>query len=196
MKTLPILTILALGAMSLASSPAIANQKQAIVDVPPDSRLSCDDAIANVKQDLTQRGFLLPLTGLRGATNKQLVRIDETSIQTSYFDYPSGRTNRVIFVLRKVTDLYSSPKLMATLASQIMADCNNVGMVSFAYWVEGSANVGFFPDNTARTFINLFAIEFNKPREERGDLLAKYSRKVQTPNGVRSQLQWGYDYTP
>jgi len=57
MKTLPISTILILplGTISLASLPAIANQKQAIVVVRPDSRLSCDEAIANVKEDLTQR---------------------------------------------------------------------------------------------------------------------------------------------
>ena len=77
-----------------------------------------------------------------------------------------------------------------------MAECKDVGMISFARWEEGVVAVGFFSDNTARTFINLFAIEFNKPREERGELLATYSRKVQTPNGIRSQLQWGYDYTP
>ena len=57
-------------------------------------------------------------------------------------------------------------------------------MVSFAYWIEGSANVGFFSDNTARTFINIYAV---RPREEREKLEATYSRRVRTPNGVNSQ---------
>ncbi|MBD2177344.1 hypothetical protein H6F42_10520 [Pseudanabaena sp. FACHB-1998] len=182
--------------MSLAGlfipSLAIANQKQAIVNVPPDSRLSCDDAISNVKDDLTQRGFFVPWKSPRGGMGNPQVKIDKNTIQNGYYGYPSDRTERVIFVLGEISNLYSSPKLMATLASQIMADCNNVGMVSFAYWIEGSANVGFFSDNTARTFINIFAVQ---SPEEQVKLEATYSRRVQTPNGVISQYQWGFDST-
>ena len=171
---------------------AIANQKQAIVDVPPDSRLSCDEAIANVKEDLTQRGFFVQWRLPRGVIGNPQVKIDKNTIQNNYYGYPSDRTERVIFVLGEISNLYSSPKLMATLASQIMADCNNVGMVSFAYWMEGSANVGFFSDNTARTFVNIYAVQ---PREEREKLEATYSRRVRTPNGVNSQYQGGFDFT-
>jgi hypothetical protein len=171
---------------------AIANQKQASVDVPSDSRLSCDEAIANVKGDLTQRGFFVQWRMPRGVIGNPQVKMDKSTIQTRYYGYPSDRTERVIFVLGEISNLYSSPKLMATLASQIMADCNNVGMVSFAYWMEGSANVGFFSDNTARTFINIYAI---RPREDQEKLQNMHSRRLQTPDGVRFQYQWGFDFT-
>ena len=172
---------------------AIANQKQAIVEVPPKSRLSCDDAIANVKEYLTQRGFFVPWKSPRGGTGNPQVKIDKNTIQRGYYGYPSDRTESIVFVLGEVRNLYSSPKLMATLASQIMADCNSVGLVSFAYWWEGSANVGFFSDNTARTFINIYAV---RSREEEEKLRATYSRTIKTPNGDRRQFQWGYYFTP
>lgn len=191
-KVTAILSI-CLVSFSLSPNYAIAQQKQAIVDVPPKSRLSCDQAIANVKDDLTQRGFFVPWKSPRGGMGNPQVKIDKNTIQNGYYGYPSDRTERVIFVLGEISNLYSSPKLMATLASQIMADCNNVGLVSFAYWWEGSVNVGFFSDNTARTFINIYAV---RPREEREKLRATYSRTLKTPNGDRSQFQWGYDFTP
>lgn len=78
---------------------------------------------------------------------------------------------------------------MATLASQIMAECKYVGMVSYARWQEGIVHVGFFSDNTARTFIHTY-----DPSKRFEDQPTTYSRKVQTPNGVRSQFQWGYDF--
>jgi hypothetical protein len=99
-------TYLALGAISLAVSPAIANQKQAIVNVPPDSRLNCDDAIANVKDDLTQRGFFVPWKSPRGGMGNPQVKIDKNTIQNDYYGYPSDRTERVIFVLGEISNLY------------------------------------------------------------------------------------------
>lgn len=188
MKRITAISILSLMTFSFSLVPAIANQKQATVDVPPDSRLSCDEAIANVKEDLAQRGFLRPLPSRRGEI-VQTVRMDKTHIQEYYYDYPSDRTERVMFVLREVTDLYNSPKLMATLASQIMSDCNMVGMVSFARWQEGLINVGFFADNTAKTF--MLTYDSSKPFE---DQPTTHRRNVRTPNGVRSQFQWGYDF--
>jgi hypothetical protein len=182
------LSILLILAGLLVPNLAIANQKQAIVNVPPDSRLSCDEAIANVKQDLTQRGFLRPLPSRRGEI-VDTVRFDSNYIQEYFFDYPSDRIQRVMFVLSEVTDLYSSPKLMATLASQIMAECKYVGMVSYARWQEGIIHVGFFPDNTARNFIHTY-----DPSKPLANQATAYRRNVQTSNGIRSQFQWGYDF--
>jgi hypothetical protein len=45
MKSITTISMLSLMIFSLSSDPAIAEHKQAIVNVPPDSRLSCDDAI-------------------------------------------------------------------------------------------------------------------------------------------------------
>jgi hypothetical protein len=149
MKKLPILIILSLGAISLASSPVSA-QKQAIVDVPPKSRLSCDEAISNVRADLIQRGFFKGYSGPGGRPPE--VRVNPDSIQREYYDYPPNRTQEILFSTVFATDLFSSPRLMATLSSQIMAECTQVGMVYFADY-EGGQPVGYFNDNTARTFI-------------------------------------------
>ena len=150
---------------------AIANQKQAIVDVPPDSRLSCDEAIANVKEDLIQRGFFKGSPG--GGGRPPEVRVNTDRIQKIYYGYPPNRTETISFDTVFAKDLFNSPKLMATLSSQIMAECDRVGIVGFNDY-EGWQPVGYFPDNTARTFIG----------KKFGSVFG----------GGNKQLQWGYYY--
>ncbi|MEI6428289.1 MAG: hypothetical protein WCO45_07860 [Pseudanabaena sp. ELA607] len=169
---------------------AIANQKQAIVNVPPDSRLSCDEAIANVKEDLTQRGFFKPYRSYVGGIKQPEARVYRDRIQVIYFDYPPNRTETVIFDTIGAKDLFRSPKLMATLSSQVMAECDRVGIVGFSN-LESTIDIGYFPDNTARTFINLY-----DPKISPRDRDETRFRKTQTPQGERSLIQWGFNYSP
>ena len=170
MKNPLVIMFLAVGTIAFTAAPAIANQKQAIVEVPPKSRLSCDDAIANVKDDLTQRGFFRGYSP-RGNSEAKVV-IDKDSIESRYEDFPANRTTTISFDTYFANDLHNSPKLMATLASQIMSECRQVGIVVFAAYAGSGPRVGYFPDNTARTFI--------APPYKRGMF--------------RQKWQWGYYY--
>jgi hypothetical protein len=167
--------------------------RQTVVKLPSKSNLTCQQSIDNVKKDLVNRGLFKPAPprSLMGSKNPR-IEIDKNYIQRNYYGYPLTRTETVVITLGTI-DLFSSPKLMATLGSQIIADCQSVGMIRLRYF-EGNINFGYFPNNTVRTFINLMGFSGNSFDEER--MLELYTRKVQTPNGESSQYQWGFLYTP
>jgi hypothetical protein len=203
MKKLTIITILALASISLSATSSFAqttpdepipiDPKQIIVKLPPKSNLTCKQSVDNLKKDLVNRGLLKPAPprSREGSQNPR-IEVDKNSIQSNFYGYPSTRTETVVITLGTI-DLFRSPKLMATLGSQIIADCQSVGMISLRYF-EGTFNFGYFPDNTVRTFTNLYGIRRYGFDEERK--LELYTRTVQTPNGTRSQFQWGFLYSP
>lgn len=181
MKNLPALTILACVSISLASSPTIADRKQAIVDVPTKSRLTCEEAIANVKEDLTQRGFFKPYRYGSQPLLQPQVRFKNDTIQRAYSGYPPNRFDEVSFDTVGAKDLSNSPKLMATLAAQIMANCDRIGIVTFNLGFQDWQPIGYFQGNTARTFI-----EGAEPK------------RIRRVDGTFETipLQWGYYWIP
>jgi hypothetical protein len=115
---------------------------------------------------------------------------DKNSIQDNYYDYPADRTEAVVFELSGDMDklyrgLMSSPQFMAILSAQIMSECDQVGLVEFHHWWEGFVPVGYFPDNTARTFT---PVEFSSD--------SPYQKSIETSNGSRAMYQWGYYFSP
>ena len=181
MKNPLVIMFLAVGTIAFTAAPAIADRKQAIVDVPPKSRLTCEEAIANVKEDLTQRGFFKPYRYIPNRPFSQpQVRFKNDTIQKAYSGYPPNRFDEVSFDTVGAKDLSKSPKLMATLAAQIMADCDRIGIVRFHLGWGDIQPVGYFPNNTARTFI-----EGSAPIRRRAD------GTVETV-----PLQWGYYWIP
>jgi hypothetical protein len=190
MKKIRFSALLIIGVLGILflPNPVKAEEKQTIVKLPPKSNLTCQQSIDKVKKDLVRRGFFVPYTAMRTKKNSEVL-IDNTTIQKEFYGYPIGRTETVEFRLGN-TDFFRSPILMSTLASQIIGDCQNIGMVYFGHWYEGGYYFGYFPDNTARSFVNLFL-----PLEEdsrSSEQFKRNSRKVQTPDGERSQFQWGF----
>lgn len=190
MKLLSAFLVSAVNVVGFLSLTNLAYSKQpASVSLPRDSTISCEDSIAIVKSDLSRKGFFVPWKNLRsGAVGYPEVKFDNSMIREGYYGYPTNRTQSAVFVLGEVANLYSSPKFMAILASKIMAACNQVGLVEFAYWYEGSESVGYFPDNTARVFINLIT-----ESDEKVDSLTK---TVKTLQGDSRIYQWGYTFSP
>lgn len=190
MKYLAICLISTINVTAFISLTMLSYAKQpVIVSVQEDSSMSCNSSIDLVKSELSKKGFFVPwkIPG-SGTVGKPQVKIDTSTIRDGYYDYPETRTETIVFVLGEVDNLYSSPKYMATLASKIMAECNNIGLVKFAYWWEGEVSIGYFPDNTAREFINLYA-----QSEDEFELLTK---AVKTSEGDRRIFKWGYSFSP
>lgn len=60
--------------------------------------MSCEAAIASVKSSLAQRGYFIPWK-VPGASINPQVEFDNNSILNSYYDYPTDRTQTVVFRL-------------------------------------------------------------------------------------------------
>lgn len=191
MKSLSAFLVSAINVIGFLSLTSLAYSKQpASVSLPGDSNISCEDSITLVKSDLSRKGFFVTWKNPRsGAIGYPDVKFDNSTIREGYYGYPTNRTQSAVFVLGEVANLYSSPKFMAIFASKIMAACNKVGLVEFAYWYEGSESVGYFPDNTARVFINLAT-------DESTDKQDSLTKTVKTLQGDRKIYQWGYTFSP
>jgi hypothetical protein len=173
----------------LGMAKASAQHHQGVA-LPVSQTVSCGTAIDGVKADLAERGYFIEWKGA-GRTIYPRVEIDGSYIQTYYYNYPAERTDTVTFFLagdstRLYQGLMSSPVLMATLGSRVMAACNQVGMVMFSHWWEGMVPVGYFPDGKVRAF-QWMDMEFGN---------APHQRMVQTEEGSRILYEWGYYYSP
>ncbi|MCY7406794.1 MAG: hypothetical protein LH631_05275 [Alkalinema sp. CAN_BIN05] len=173
----------------LATLPTIAHSKEPeIVRIPQKSDLSCDGAIAAVKQDLRKRGVFSEWKTPPKVIQPR-IRFDAERIKIGYYNYPVDRTEAVIFGLSgDSTKLYqgilSSPVLLEMLGAQVMAACGQVGIVEFVHWWEGSVPVGYFPDRTVRAFkwVNI-----------RGN----DHQRIEMRNGSeRTVFEWGYYFSP
>lgn len=151
---------------------------------------TCDRAIDFVKQDLLRRGYFSPALAFGEIVNPK-VTTEVNFISENFYDYPSQRTETVVFILtdegdgRGTSNFYNSPQLMATLSSEIISACQKVGMVRFDYFIEGGIPVGYFSDNTVRPFT---LGDWAKDCED----LKPYSRNINTSSGTRELLKWGY----
>lgn len=171
------------------------------VNLPRKSNMTCQQSIDSVKKYLIKNGYysLKPTPGLSaGEVFNSKIKIDKNRIRNSYYDYPIDRTELVSIYLagdakKVLRNFGSSQQLMASLSAQIIAGCDRVGMVEFsAPWEEFVRPVGYFPDNTVRTF------SWIESRDESEIRTGKYpnQRVVVTPTGSISMYKWGYYYSP
>lgn len=130
----------------------------ATVTIPEDSEKGCEEVINAVKEELTGRGFFIPYShdfGGRILSYEPRMLIATDYIENAYLNYPESRPHSVRFSLSgewsDLDNLMASPQLMANYGARIMADCYQVGLVSFIHW-EHEVPIGYFPDGTARTF--------------------------------------------
>ena len=183
-----------IGATVFSILPSVAYSREpGVARLSKNSNIGCEKAINSVKTTLVRRGYFIPWQGRGGSrvgTIKPKLLRDKNSIQDNYYDYPADRTEAVVFELSGDMDklyrgLMSSPQFMAILSAQIMSECDQVGLVEFHHWWEGFVPVGYFPDNTARTFT---PVEFSSD--------SPYQKSIETSNGSRAMYQWGYYFSP
>lgn len=175
-------------------------REEGLVKLPKKTNTSCEASINSVKSYLIKNGYfsLKPTAGLSGGVFNSRIQTDKNRIRNSYYEYPTVRPELVSIYLagdsKKVLGTFSrSPQLMVKLGAQIIAGCDRVGMIEFsAPWEEFVRPVGYFPDNTVRTFSWL------ENRDETEIRSGKYpnQRILVTPTGSRSIYKWGYYYSP
>ena len=146
----------------------------------------CNASIELVKSELAKKGFYRPWKQSYynpPRIGKPRVIIDRKKIGDEFYDFPPGRQIAVTFVLGEIEGLFSSPMYMTKLASSIMAECTDVGLVNYAYWWEGPpASVGYFADGTAREFkVICTQCEPKVPLE---------------PYTQGNKIKWGYTNSP
>ncbi len=161
------------------TSPAQATETS--VPIPNTSNKTCQQAIDFAGRELASKGAFVPFTlsttsGGRytGGIVRPEVYRENGDFGQEYYSYPTNRAQVIGFRLSGDPDkiwfgVMSSPQFLTTLASQIMAECPEVGMVKYHHWLEGFIPVGYFSDGTARAFtwVNAFG-----------------------------KMQWGYYYSP
>ena len=170
--------------VSLAATlPTIVHSKEPeIVRIPQKSNLSCDGAIEAVKQDLKKRGIFSESKLDRRAIKPRVVWGAEP-ISNFYYGYPSNRLKSVM-IIGLSTENRRSPIPFTAMGAQIMAACDQVGLVDFNHKWEGVDPVGYFPDRTARLF---------KRVEGRSD----EHQRIEMGNGSeRTVFEWGYYSSP
>jgi len=82
--------------------------------------------------------------------------------------------------------LLASPVYLSSLGALIIEGCPDIGLISFNHWHEGGVPVGYFPDNTARTFRWINYTD------------SSHTRMVFGMNGSRVGMmyEWGYYFSP
>ena len=161
------------------ASPAQATKTS--VPIPTNSNRTCQEAVDFVSRELTSKGAFIPFNThvVPGGRVEPRVSI-ENGLNGSFSQYnrgyPTNRSQQVKFMLSGDADrlwlgVMSSPQFLTTLASQIMANCSQVGKVSYHHWFEGYVPVGYFSDGTARAFS---WVDYDDSRVD----------------------QWGYYYSP
>jgi hypothetical protein len=201
MRYISKIVLTVISAIVLIIPPAVTfAREEGMVKLPKKANVSCEASINSVKSYLIKNGYysLKPTAGLSGQVFNSKIKIDKDRIRNSYYEYPAARPELVSIHLagdsQKVLGTFSrSPQLMVNLGAQIIAGCDRVGMVEFsAPWEEFFRPVGYFSDNTVRTFSWL------ENRDETEIRSGKYpnQRVVVTPTGSISMYKWGYYYSP
>lgn len=155
---------------------------------------TCAQAQSSVQEELRARGFFSPFRANSGTRMARTVyptmTLDSTSIEKYYYGAPQGRPQQLDINLSGDSDklyqgLLSSPVYLSSLGARVMEACPDIGLVSFNHWHEGGVPVGFFPDNTARTFRWVDLTE------------GPHTRTVSGEDGMNlMQYEWGYYFSP
>lgn len=159
-----------------------------------DPTSTCAQAQSSVQKELRAKGFFSPFRANSGTRMARTVyptmTLDSTSIEKYYYGAPQGRSQQLDINLSGDSDklyqgLLSSPVYLSSLGARIMEACPDIGLVSFNHWHEGGVPVGFFPDNTARTFQWVDLGE------------GPHTRTVSGEGGMNvMQYEWGYYFSP
>lgn len=163
-RTLKILSIAGVTFVALTPSIAHANNRVSVA-LPEETEATCDETIQAVVDDLEERGFFVPWQEPTYGRIEPVLDMTDDIVPRAYpNDYPEGRTVQVSFGrMANEDNLFNSPQFMTTLAAQIMAECSQVGIVSFDSWWEGGLPIGYFSDNTARPFEAILNGDFTSP---------------------------------
>ena len=155
---------------------------------------TCAQAQSSVQKELRARGIFSPFMANAGSRMARTVyptmTLDSTSIGKYYYGTPPGRQQQLDINLSGDSDklyqgLLSSPVYLSSLGARIMEACPDIGLVSFNHWHEGGVPVGFFPDDTARTFRWVDLTE------------GPHTRTVSGEDGINvMQYEWGYYVSP
>ena len=123
--------------------------------------LSCSEAQSSVQKELRSRGFFSPYRANANTSRARMVypafTLDSTTIDKYYYGSPPGRSQQLDINLsgdsnKLYQGLLSSPAYLSSLGARIMEACTDIGLVYFNHWHEGGVPVGYFSDQTARTF--------------------------------------------
>lgn len=156
---------------------------------------TCAQAQIEVQKELRGKGAFSPSSYKWG--NEQLtikinpsMTIRNEPIHKLYYNAPVGRAQELAIQLsgdisRIDQGVLSSPVYLSSLAARIMEACPSIGLVRFRDMIEGSVPVGYFDDNTARTF------QLVDPGSE------PHTRSITGRDGVSvGQYEWGYFASP
>ncbi|HEY9631582.1 MAG TPA: hypothetical protein V6C84_30185 [Coleofasciculaceae cyanobacterium] len=119
---------------------AIANSAMAAGDRTSDD--ACSNALASAQQRLEEGRTLT-------------IGIRQNDISNQYPDHPEGRTSQYMFVLsgRPTLTILNSPQFMRSISSEIIENCDSVGIVSFIQWnSDGPAMFGIMPSGQVEGF--------------------------------------------
>lgn len=166
-----------------------------VAQVPDSSSSTCSEAIHNVEIALAEGGYYIPWENPIPSrpTIMPEFRIDDSAIERSYYDYPSDRKQSVTFRLsgdsaKLYRGIMSSPQLLTSYTTQIMAACRQVGLVNYQHWWEGVVPIGYFSDGSVRPFE---WVEFRRS----GNGSEPGSPVMREVNG-RPSWRWGYYFSP
>lgn len=190
-QKLPLFLFAALTPIAFFPNAILAQPKlqEGIVKLNHSSK-TCPQAIEEVKKELFRKGYFSPIKIANGKIINPTVNTEPNFIQENFYDYPKERLETIVFLLtdtqkNSVSNFYQSPKYMATLGQKVIASCKKVGIVRFSYWIEGGYPVGYFSDNTVRSF------NLSKSPPECEDLRT-YRKIIPTPSGDLLLMKWGH----
>lgn len=156
-----------------------------MVYLPQNNKLTCQQSIDSVKAELIKRKYFVDYKDANYGLIKPKLVINNDRIKQEYYEYPKNRTKTIVFQLSgnfdAVSDFLRSRKLMESLTARILGSCQDFGLVEYVHWYEGYVPVGYFPDNSVRTFTWMIDIDDSE-----------YSR---SDNGY-TKYQWGYYFSP
>lgn len=92
---------------------------------------------------------------LKAKPNLEIVSVTKRTVTEAYPDHPNGRPDWYVFSLRgrSAESLLNSPRLMTTLASQIIRNCETTSLVLFGLANSGyTALLGLMPDGSIQPF--------------------------------------------
>lgn len=121
------------------------------------NKLTCQQSIDSVKAELVKRKYFVNYNHPHSGLIKPKLVINNDGIKQGYYDYPKNRTKTVVFHLSgnfdAISDFLRSRKLMESFTARILSSCQDFGLVEYVHWYEGYVPVGYFSDDSVRTFI-------------------------------------------
>ena len=157
---------------------------------------SCEESKESILAELRKLGAYVEYIGMGLSSGKIIqprpTRMDSSYISNQYYDVPSNRMDTLFVPLagdarHLWSNIMRSPKYLPTLSARVMAACKGIGLVAYDHWWEDSVYYGYFPDETVRLFKE---VQSSRSRPNPN------MKEIQTVEGVRRTINWGYRYNP